>query len=559
MRYVAFATDFDGTLAEGGAVGARAIEALEALRKSDRALIMVTGRLLEDLQNIFERIDLFDAVVAENGAVLFDPAKNERIVLGPSPPSELLRLLDSVGVPVERGHVIVATREPHEKAVLEAIRDLGLEMQVIFNKGAVMVLPSGINKASGLHAALERLKLSPHNLVGAGDGENDHAFLGLCECSAAPANALDAVKQRVDIVLKQPNGEGVTALATQIRDDDLAEVTLARHRIPFGKATDGSEVYFDPYLRGTLLVAGESGSGKSSAALGLVERFVSQGYQTCIVDPEGDYESFGDAIVLGDSAKGPTVEEIVDVLDQPYRSAIVNLLGVPIADRPAFTDALLPRLFSSRARYGRPHWIVLDEAHHLFPRERRPDGLLPRELYGMLAITTAPSKLAKALLATVSAVVAVGADRETVIEAATGTDVRGKIQANTKVEAVIWRSGASGVETLTEIFPPELERHRHRRKYAEGDLAPTDSFYFQGPDGKLNLRANNLTIFAQIAEGIDDETWLHHLHRGDYARWFANVIGDNDLAEAARVAEDHPEKSRESLLKAIRERYTEPG
>ncbi|MBV8198838.1 MAG: HAD hydrolase family protein, partial [Candidatus Eremiobacteraeota bacterium] len=454
MRYVAFATDFDGTLAEGGAVTDRAIEALEALRKSDHTLIMVTGRLLEDLQNVFERIDLFDAVVAENGAVVFDPANNERIILGPPPPSEFLRLLDSGGVPVERGHVIVATREPHEAAVLEAIRELGLEMQVIFNKGAVMVLPSSTNKASGLQAALERLKLSPHNLVGVGDAENDHAFLGLCECSAAPANALDAVKRHVDILLKQPNGEGITALATQIRNDDLAEVKLAHHRIPFGRAIDGSEVYFDPYLRGTLLFAGESGGGKSSAALGLVERFVSQGYQTCVVDPEGDYESFGAAIVLGDSVKGPTVEEVADVLDQPDRSVIVNLLGVAIADRPTFIDALLPRLFASRARYGRPHWIVLDEAHHIFPRERRPDALLPRELYGMLAITTAPSKRARALSATVSAVVAVGGDRETVIKEATGIDVRGKIQANSKIEAILWRSGASAVEALTEIFPP---------------------------------------------------------------------------------------------------------
>ncbi|MBV8490564.1 MAG: HAD family phosphatase, partial [Candidatus Eremiobacteraeota bacterium] len=154
MRYVAFATDFDGTLAEDGAVTDRTIEALEALRKSNRTLILVTGRLLEDLQNVFERMDLFDAVVAENGAVVFDTAKNERIILGSPPPSELLRLLDSGGVPVERGHVIVATREPHEAAVLEAIRELGLEMQVIFNKGAVMVLPSGTNKASGLQAAL---------------------------------------------------------------------------------------------------------------------------------------------------------------------------------------------------------------------------------------------------------------------------------------------------------------------------------------------------------------------------------------------------------------------
>ena len=48
---------------------------------------------------------------------------------------------------------------------------------MIFNKGAVMILPSGVNKATGLAAALEELGLSPHNVVGVGDAENDHAFL----------------------------------------------------------------------------------------------------------------------------------------------------------------------------------------------------------------------------------------------------------------------------------------------------------------------------------------------------------------------------------------------
>ena len=78
--------------------------------------------------------------------------------------------------------------------MLEAIHELGLEWQIIFNKGAVMVLPPGVNKASGLAAALEALQLSPVNVVGIGDAENDHAFLSLCGCSVAVANALDAVK-----------------------------------------------------------------------------------------------------------------------------------------------------------------------------------------------------------------------------------------------------------------------------------------------------------------------------------------------------------------------------
>jgi hypothetical protein len=171
-----------------------------------------------------------------------------------------------------------------------------------------MVLPAGVNKASGLQAALDRLRLSVHNTVGVGDAENDHAFLDLCECSAATANGLESVKEQVDVVLSASDGAGVAALASSIRNDDLADVALPHRRIAFGKAADGSEIAFNPYVAGTVLFAGASGGGKSTAAMGLVERIVQQGYQTCVVDPEGDYEPFGGAIVLGDANAIPTLE-----------------------------------------------------------------------------------------------------------------------------------------------------------------------------------------------------------------------------------------------------------
>ena len=112
-------------------------------------------------------------------------------------------------MPVLAGRCIVATWEPHQHAVLEAIRELGLELQIIFNKGAVMVLPAGTSKASGLEAALALLELSPHNVVGIGDAENDHAFLRLCGCGVAVANALPLLKENADFVTEMPRGAGV--------------------------------------------------------------------------------------------------------------------------------------------------------------------------------------------------------------------------------------------------------------------------------------------------------------------------------------------------------------
>ena len=178
MYYIALATDYDGTLAADGRVDEASVAALERLRGSGRKLILATGRELDDLERVFPRIDLFDRVVAENGALLYRPEDREEAPLAPPPPDRFVARLRERGVdPLSVGRVIVATWEPNEGVVFELLHELGLEHQVIFNKGAVMVLPPGVNKASGVAAALRDLGLSPHNVVGVGDAENDHAFL----------------------------------------------------------------------------------------------------------------------------------------------------------------------------------------------------------------------------------------------------------------------------------------------------------------------------------------------------------------------------------------------
>src|SRR5688572_7827029 len=158
MRYHALACDYDGTIAEHGVVAPATRDALARLRGSGRRVVLVTGRRLDDLERVCPDWSIFDAIVAENGAVYLRPPSREPRLLGPAPPDALLQRLQARGVtPLVHGAVIVATTRPYEVAVVEAIRDLGLELQVIFNKGAVMVLPSGINKASGLDVALADL------------------------------------------------------------------------------------------------------------------------------------------------------------------------------------------------------------------------------------------------------------------------------------------------------------------------------------------------------------------------------------------------------------------
>ena len=567
MRYHAVACDYDGTLAHNGLVNEETVAALERLRSSGRRLIMVTGREMGDLRQRFSRLDLFDRVVAENGALLYCPKERKEKALAEAPSEDFVSLLEErIGASVSVGRSIVATWEPHETTVLETIRDRGLELQVIFNKGAVMVLPSGVNKATGLKVALEELGLSPHNTVGVGDAENDHAFFSLCECSVAVVNALPSVKKQADWVTRGDHGAGVIELCEALLSDDLREIEprLQRHAILLGERESGEVVRLQPY-GGNMLIAGPSGVGKSTLASGFLERLAERGYQFCIIDPEGDYSTFEGAVVLGDNHRAPNVDEVFELLNQPSQNVVINLLGIALEHRPPFFAGLQPRLQELRATRGRPHWTVIDEAHHLLHSSWDPAELtVPHVMRGTLMITVHPESVAPAALSVVDLVLAVGEAPERTLanfSRAIGQPPPALAPVELQTgEAIAWFRRTSEPPFRFRSEPTKGERQRHHRKYAEGELGPEISFYFRGPEGKLKLRAQNLHVFMQLADGVDDETWLHHLRNGDFSNWFRSIIKDNDLADEAARIEQNPSlsarESRDAVRAVIEKRYT---
>jgi HAD superfamily hydrolase (TIGR01484 family) len=570
MRYLVLCCDYDGTLATRGELLPETIRALERLIASGRRLMMVTGRELDDLQSVCPRLDLFEYVVAENGALLYHPATRAEKRLAEPPPEQFVAALRQRGVsPMSVGRVIVATWEPHETVVLETIRDLGLELQVIFNKGAVMVLPAGVNKASGLRHALERMGLSAHNAIGIGDAENDHAFLHCGECAVAVSNALPTLKQAADIVTTADHGAGVAELIDQVLRDDLAsfEPRLTRHHVLLGTAQNGDEVRISPYGRNVLLV-GTSGGGKSTLATGILERLAEEEYSFCVIDPEGDYETFADAVSLGAATRPPSLDEICQLLAKPDSNGIVNLVGLPIGDRPAFFASLAPRLVELRNRNGRPHWLVVDEAHHLLPAQWEPGPLtLPHGLRSVLQITVHPDLIAPKSLADVDMLIAVGKRPDAALRElgrVTNTQVPNIDALDLQPgQALVWDKRSGNPPFLIHIAKSHTERRRHTRKYAEGELPPERSFFFRGPQNKLKLRAQNLITFLQLADGVDEDTWTHHLRNGDYSQWVEDCIKDEELAEKVRAVERDeslsPDASRTRVREAIEEKYTLPA
>jgi len=222
MDYRAFATDYDGTVAHDGRVNEPTLRALERLRDAGFRIILVTGREVRDICAVFPETGLCDRVVAENGAVLYRPARGEEIVLGERPPSALLEALRSRGVgPFSVGECIVAMEIEHQKAVLDAIHELHLSWQVILNKGTLTILPAGVDKGSGLSVALAELGITAWEVVAVGDAENDLPFVEMCGFSAAVANALPILKEHSNLVTRGERGAGVIELIEKLLGGDL--------------------------------------------------------------------------------------------------------------------------------------------------------------------------------------------------------------------------------------------------------------------------------------------------------------------------------------------------
>lgn len=569
------AVDYDGTIAERGRVSAATAAALERVRASGRTCLLVTGRMLPDLRTVCPDVDtMFDGVVAENGALLYVPARREIRALGDAPEPALVDALRRRGVRHELGTSIVASTEEYAEPALAAIREAGVERSLVFNKGALMLLPGGVTKGTGLAAALEAMDFSPHNLVGVGDAENDHAFLALCECAVAVADAVPALRERADHVTRGGAGGGVVEFIEEHLLRDAVEIVprLARHQLVLGQTAAGERVTIPAHATG-LLVVGPSATGKSTLTGVLVERLVETGRTFCVLDPEGDHDTLGElagVVVIGGTGRQtlPSEDELRQLLRRPSGRLVLDLSGLSLNDKVTYATHALAAVAAVRSTNGLPHWLIVDEAHHIAPANGSSAvELLPPAGESVALITLSADRAAREARQAVGVVAStdVEAFREALATLRADRGGDGRLPdvpggALGRGEAVLASpdTGSARVTRFT-VTRRQIEHRRHVRKYAEGELPPDRSFYFHGPRNELNLRAVNLKRFCELAEGVDEATWAHHLRRREYSAWIRTVIKDDELANeiaAIEAAGGVPGESRRRALEAVRRRYS---
>jgi hydroxymethylpyrimidine pyrophosphatase-like HAD family hydrolase len=389
MKLSVIAVDYDGTIARGDVLDPAVRPAIAAARTSGITVLLVTGRILDDLRRVADDLHFVDGVIAENGAIVHFPDGGHTSMLAPPVPEGFVTELRRRGIPVSVGRSLIDADAAEAPRLLEVIRALELPLVLIFNGGRVMVLPQGVSKATGLHAALDTLRLSPRNTVAIGDRENDHELLRLAEVGVAVEWGSPALRAASDIVLQ---GSGPAAVAEYVRaladDGRLPIPPRARRRLLLGHTEDGRE--FSLAVRGrNVLVAGDAKSGKSWIAGLLCEQLILHGYCVCVIDPEGDYrslEALPGVTVLGGDDPPPTPRDLLRALRYPGRSVVIDLSYRPQDEKIEYIRAVLPALKEMRHRTGLPHRIVVDEAHY-FLQEAGARHLLDLERNGYTVVS----------------------------------------------------------------------------------------------------------------------------------------------------------------------------
>lgn len=574
MKFNVLALDYDGTIARDGWLDPDVRNAIAEVRARGITVVLVTGRILEQLRGFTGDLSFVDAVVAENGAVLYFSEENTR-TLGQPAPQNFLDELRKRAVVFTAGQCVVEMDAAAAQQVLAAIHDLELPLAMVFNRGRLMVLPQSISKGVGLREALSVLSLSAHNAIGVGDAENDHDLLAACEFGVAAGWGSQALQGVADAIIA---GEGPGAVAPYIRqiaqDKRIPRERVSRSRLTLGVREDGSALSLAIRNR-NIVIAGETRSGKSWVNGLACEQLILQGYSVCVIDAEGDYrtlETLPGVVVLGGGGHPPDLPDLTRVLRQPQMSVIVDLSHVPYHDKVEYLATLLPMVATLRRTTGLPHRLVLDEAHYFL---HGPDvgNLLDLDLGAYTLVTYRLTELHADLRASIDGVILkrtadpreIAALAEIVGPSKLTPEWRAML-SSLEVNEALLLPGAEEAEGKLLKFRllPRLTRHvRHKTKYIDVQLAEERGFVFTDLGSRVGPTVRTLQQFVETLPALPLRVLEGHARRGDFSRWVADVFHDHVLATALQKVEQrhrfgHMQDLYSALAYSIDERYQLP-
>ncbi|MCO8128060.1 HAD family hydrolase [Acidimicrobiia bacterium EGI L10123] len=565
----AVAVDFDGTLTEGARPDEAVLAAIADLRRRGIRVILATGRILGELRRGFHDVDdHFDSIVAENGALLSGP--HGRRLLADPVDAALEDALLRRRVPVRSGEVLLACDATHDLVVLEEIGRLGLDCQILRNRAALMVLPAGVTKGSGLLEALGDLGVSRHSTITAGDAENDRRLLEVGEYGVAVANAVDALKDHADLVLDEADGHGILGL---LRGPILTGARRAhsdRWRVLLGMTGEGESVVI-PASQVNVLIAGGSGMGKSYVAGLLAEAISELGYSALVVDLEGDHLGLDDlrgVLSVGGVEPLPKPTEIHRLLRHRFGSVVLDLSLLVPDEQDAYISSLPEVIEDERDQTGLPHWVFVDEAHRLVGTDLMGAAVLDEANRGYCLVSYRPEHLTGISPENLDVVLLTpGLEPHQLSSLAVATGRTGQhltdlLDGTVVGQAIIIEPPRGPDHDRCFTVASRRTSHvRHWHKYVRLPLDAHLHFHFRTtgnvPTGHV---ATSLYEFHHILRQSPPEVIEHHASQHDFSCWIQDAIKDGALQDSFRatersLAEAGSTSIRDELVHAIEQRY----
>ena len=577
MHISVIATDFDGTISQGDRLAPEVMHVLHRWRERGQFTVLVSGRPFEFLHDLQKHEPVFDLIVAENGAVLYNPRDDEMSLPFGEVPGDLIDMLVKLGVPLWRGVAIAGTTMPYDDAVWVASRELGLAVHVETNRNEVMLLPPGANKGAGLLNVLKSEGLSTRNVLAFGDAENDHSLFEAVEVGVAVANATASLKALADYITPEIGPVGVASFVERYLLDGKAFdfAVHSAHHFALGTAEEIRLNSHELVDRG-LLIAGGSGYGKSWLASQLATGLINGGYQLLGLDPVGDLhvlKQHTTCLCLG--ADGvPPISLVIQLLAETDLSLVVSLSHLPTPqEQILYATGLLRHVLEVRQRYGKPHWLLIDEAQDLVGGQDNPiQSFLLRapDAPGMCLVTWRPSLLNQAMLDRMDGFLltrhSLSCEIDWLSQLLTdrGLDATGlaeKLRDLDEGQILMW-----GVEPPSdnELMPlrfsvgPRTFPGMHRlHRYLEDKVPPPRRFYFDDDTGR-SAPVGNLSELIDRMPLLDQSVIEFHFQRGDFTKWIRHVLHDQTLArwlDRLQTTDLSGEPLRLALLEAFEQRH----